>query len=299
MIYHDEVLRILYLNQIIIGILGNFSLMFLFSFKLSMGQKIKPIILMLIHVCFANIFFLLFRGISKISEVCRLKYFVDYNASKIISYLQRVTKGISLCSFCLLSIFQAVTISPSRLMRPELKARVPKCVLPCCILCWICNLLMDIVVPLYGTGSRNMTHDKESLQIGFNALDLSLIKTSLFLIWKFVYDSVFVVLTAITSGYMTCVLYKHHQLIQSIQVSNLSHRSSPEAQAAKTILLLASNFLIFNLTSSVFMIYMTFTKVVSPVLLNISAFLSLWFPTVSPFILLSSNTWITTSYCIC
>ncbi|XP_036621038.1 vomeronasal type-1 receptor 4-like [Trichosurus vulpecula] len=294
-----EVLRILYLNQIVIGILGNSFLIFLFSFRFSIGQKIKPIILMLIHLLFANIIFLLFRGIPKIIEVWKLKHFVDYTASKTISYLQRVTKGISLCSSCLLSVFQAITISPSNHMRPELKARVPKCVLPGCLFCWICNLVMDIVVPVYGTGSSNTTHGKESWHIGFNALDLYLIKTLIFLIWKFVYDSVFVVLTAINSGYMTFVLYRHHQRIQNIQVTDLSHRSSPEVRATKTILLLASTFVIFNLISSTFMIYMTFTKVASLVVLNVSAFLSLWFPTVSPFILLSSNTWITRFCCIC
>ncbi|XP_072476085.1 vomeronasal type-1 receptor 3-like [Notamacropus eugenii] len=294
-----EVIRILYLNQIIIGILGNSFLIYLCSFKLNIGQKKKPVILMLIHLLFANIIFLLFRGIPKIIEVWRLKYSVDYTSSKIISYLQRVAKGISLCSSCSLSVFQAITISPSSPMCVELKTRAPKSVLPFCLLCWICNLLMDIVVPMYGTGSSNTTHGKESWNIGFNALDLYPIKTLVFLIWKCAYDSVFVVLTAITSGYMTFLLYRHHQRIQNIQVTSLSHRSCPEQQATKSILLLASTFLIFNLTSSMFMIYMTFTKETSPVVVNVSAFLSLCFPTVSPFILFKSNTWITRCYCIC
>ncbi|XP_020865382.1 vomeronasal type-1 receptor 4-like [Phascolarctos cinereus] len=296
MTFHFEVLKILYLNQIIIGILGNSFLIFLFSFKVGTGQKTKPIILMLIHLLFANIIFLLFRGIPKIIEIWKLNYFVDYTASKILSYLQRVTRGLSLCSTCLVSVFQAITISPSTPMWAELKARVPKCVLPCCLLCWICNLLMDIVVPLYGTSSSNTTDSKESWQIGFSALDLHPIKTLIFLLWKFVYDSTFVCLTAITSGYKAFVLYRHNQRMQSIQVTSLSHSSSPEAQVTKKILLLASTFVIFNFTSSIFMIYMTLTKVASPVVLNISAFLSLCFPTVCPFILLNSNSRFTRSY---
>ncbi|XP_027716467.1 vomeronasal type-1 receptor 4-like [Vombatus ursinus] len=298
MTFHFEVLKILYLSQITIGILGNSFLIFLFSFKVSTGQKTKPIILMLIHLLLINIMFLLFRGIPKIIEVWKLKYFVDYTASKILSYLQRASRGLSLCSTCLLSVFQAITISPSSPMWAELKARVPKYVLPCCLLCWICNLLMDIVVPLYGTSSSNTTHSNGRWQIGFSALDLYAIRTVIFLIWKFIYDSAFVCLTAITSSYMAFVLYRHHQRMQNIQVTNPSHRSSPEARVTKKILLLASSFVIFNLTSSMFMIDMTLTKVASPVVLNISAFLSLCFPTVCPFIFLNSNTWFTRSYCI-
>ncbi|XP_043825798.1 vomeronasal type-1 receptor 1-like [Dromiciops gliroides] len=296
MTFHYDVLRILYINQIIIGVLGNAFLIFLYSFKLNVGQKTKPTTLVLIHLLFTNIIFLLFRGIPKTFEVWSLKYLVHYTASKIISYLQRVARGLSLCSFCLLSAFQAITISPSSPRWVGLKARVPNSVLPCCLLCWICNLLMDIVVPMYGIGPSNTTYTKESWQIGFSALDLYATKTLIFLIWKFVYDNAFVSFMAMTSGYMIFVLYRHHQKMQNIQVTSLSHRSSPEAQATKTILLLVGTFVIFNLTSSIFMIYMTFSKVTSPILLNISAFLSLCFPTVSPFILLSRDTQITRSY---
>ncbi|KAM8970809.1 vomeronasal type-1 receptor 4-like [Sarcophilus harrisii] len=298
MISHYEIFRILYLNQIIIGVLGNSFLIFLYSFNLITNQKIKPIILILIHLLFTNIIFLLFRGIPKIIEFWSLNYFVDYTASKIISYLQRVTRGLSLCSSCLLSVFQAITISPSSSRWAEIKAKVPKYVLACSLLCWICNLLMDLVVPVYGADSSNTTYSNKRWQIGFSALDLYPTKTLLFLIWKFVYDFMFVGLMAITNGYMTFVFYRHHQKIQNIQVTSLFHRSSPEVQATKTILLLASTFVIFNLVSSTFMIYMTFTKVVSSVMLNVSAFLSLCFPTISPFILLKCDSKITRSCCI-
>ncbi|NP_001160263.1 vomeronasal 1 receptor monDomV1R1268 [Monodelphis domestica] len=297
MVFH-EVLRIMYLVQIITGVLGNSFVIFLYSFKLSTGHKTKPIIIFLIHFLFTNIIFLLFRGIPKIIDVWEFNYFVDFTTSKIISYLQRVSRGLSLCSSCLLSVFQAITISPRSPIWVEVKARVPKYVLPCCLLCWIFNLLVDIVVPVYGTGLRNRTHSKERWQIGFKALDLYPTKTVMFLVWKFVYDSAFVVLMAISSGYMIFVLYRHHQQVQNIQISSVSHKSSPEVRATKTILLLATTSLSFNLMSSMFMIYMTFTKVASPVMIHVSGLLSLCFPTLSPFILLNSDFQITRFSCI-
>ncbi|XP_044536890.1 vomeronasal type-1 receptor 4-like [Gracilinanus agilis] len=297
MILH-EVLRIMYLAQIIIGVLGNSFVILLYSFKLSTGHKMKPIIFFLIHFLFTNIIFLLFRGIPKIIDVWELNHFVDFTASKIISYLQRVSRGLSLCSSCLLSVFQAIIISPSSPIWAEVKARVPKYILPCCLLCWIFNLLVDIVVPVYGTGLRNRTHSKERWQIGFKALDLYPTKTVIFLIWKFVYDSTFVVVMAMTSGYMIFVLYRHHQQVRNIQITNLHHKSSPEIRATKTVLLLASTSLSFNLMSSMFMIYMTFTKVTSPVMIHVSGLLSLCFPALSPFILLNNDFQITRFYCI-
>ncbi|XP_043828118.1 vomeronasal type-1 receptor 1-like [Dromiciops gliroides] len=290
MISHDEILKIIYLNQIVIGVLGNSFLISLYSVKFKSVHKTRSIILILIHVLFTNILLLLFRGIPKTIEVWGLKYSVDYTGSIFLTYLQRVTRSLSLCSSFLLSIFQAVIISPNSLIKTELKSRALKCIFPCCLSCWVLNLLIDTALPVYIIGFNNRTHSKEEQNIGFSALDLQATKTIMFLIWKFVYDGFFVGLMAITSGYIVLFLYKHHQRVQHIHITTLSQRGSPEIHAARAILLLGSIFVSFNLMSSICVMYMTVSKVPSPVLLHVSVFLSLSFQTVSPFMLLKSDT---------
>ncbi|XP_044537816.1 vomeronasal type-1 receptor 1-like [Gracilinanus agilis] len=298
MITQNEILRIVYLNQIVIGVLGNSFLIFLYCFKLNSGHKTKSIFLILIHFLFTNIILLLFRGIPKAIDVWGLKYFVDYTGSVFLTYMQRVTRSLSLCSCTLLSVFQAIKISPSSLRIAELKTRALKCIFSCCLFCWVLNLLIDIVLPLYVIGLRNRTYSKEEQNIGFSALDLHTMKTTIFLIWKFAYDAFFVSVMAITSGCIVLFLYRHHQRVRHMHRSMLSQRGSSETHAAKAILLLVITFVSFNFMSSFFVMYMTFLKVASPVLLHVSVFLSLLFPTVSPFILLKSDTQITSFYCV-
>uniref|UniRef100_UPI003134632D vomeronasal 1 receptor monDomV1R1262 n=1 Tax=Monodelphis domestica TaxID=13616 RepID=UPI003134632D len=298
MITQNEILRIAYPNQIVFGVLGNSFLIFFYSFKLNSGRKNKKsIILILIHFLFTNIILLLFRGIPKTFEVWELKYFVDYPGSIFLIYMQRVARSLSLCSCTLLSVFQAITISPSSLRIAELKTRALKCIFFCCLLCWVLNLLADIVLPLYVIVLGNRTHSKVDHNIGFGALDLHEMKTTIFLIWKFAYDGFFVSVMAITSGFIVLLLYRHHQRVQHIHMTTLSQRGSSEIRAAKAVLLLVITFASFNLMSSFFVMYMTFLKVANPMLLHVSVFLSLLFPTVSPFLLLNSDTQITSSYC--
>ena len=51
---------------------------------------------------------------------------------KFLFYIHRVAREVCLSSTCLLSIFQAITIIPSKSRWAELKARVPKYIGPLC-----------------------------------------------------------------------------------------------------------------------------------------------------------------------
>ncbi|XP_036621037.1 vomeronasal type-1 receptor 4-like [Trichosurus vulpecula] len=286
----DEILRIIYLNQIVIGVLGNSFLIFIYSFKFKSTHKTRLRILILIQFLFTNILILLFRGIPKAMEVWGLKYAVDSTGSRFLTYLQRVTRSLSLCSCFHLVIFQAITISPNSPIKAELKTRALKGIFPSCLTCWVLNLLIDAVLPVYIIGFRNRTQSNEEENIGFSALDLHAKKTKRFLIWKFLHDGFYVGLIASTSVYIVLFLCRHHQQVQHIHITTQSRRASPEIHAATAILLLGSTLLSFNLMSSIFVMYMTFSKVSSPVLLHVSVFLSLCFQIVSPFILLNSDT---------
>ncbi|XP_043826001.1 vomeronasal type-1 receptor 4-like [Dromiciops gliroides] len=288
---YNEVLGIIYLNLMALGILGNSFLLYLYGQESITGRRTRPINTIVIHMAFSNSMLILSGGVPKIMQVWVLKSFLGCNEVKIINYLMRAARGLSLCSSCLLSVSQAITISPYSPMWAGLKARAPKCTLPCCLLCWVLNLLIAVFVPIYVTCPRNSS--KERWNIWSSSLNLHAINTLKIAIWKSVYDGVFVGFMVITSSYMVLILYRHRQRVQYIHRTNMSPRASPETRATKAILLLMLLFVCFTSISSPFSVHMLYSEETKYWVINGIIILSLCYPAVSPFILISSDTQIT------
>ncbi|XP_072476084.1 vomeronasal type-1 receptor 1-like [Notamacropus eugenii] len=289
MISQKDVLGIIYLIQLMCGILGNSLLFCFYSINFKSGPKKRSIEALFIHLGFANTMMLLFRGIPKIIEIWGWENFLEDIGCKLITYLQRVSRGLSLCSINLLSVFQMVTISPNSPMWALLKARSHKCILPCCLFCWVLNLLMDVFVPLYITGLTNSTN-KGRRNLGYCFMDwhaMSLLKVH---IWKSLYDNLFVGIMACSSVYMVVFLYRHQQKVVHIHSTNLAPRVSPEIRATKVILLLVSTFVCFNTISGPFILYVEYSNGTSSWADHVTVFLSISFQSISPFLLITSNT---------
>jgi vomeronasal1 receptor len=83
----------------------------------------RPIHLILIHTAFTNILILLAKGLPKTIAAFGLRNFLDDIGCKIIVYLERVARGLSICTSSLLTVVQAIIISPRgsgwRRLRPK------------------------------------------------------------------------------------------------------------------------------------------------------------------------------------
>ncbi|XP_043828117.1 vomeronasal type-1 receptor 1-like [Dromiciops gliroides] len=289
MISQDEVLWIVFLIQFITGILGNSFLFCMYTFNYITGYRKRSIDPILIHLGFTNVMLLLFRGIPEMIRVWRQEYFLNEIECKVIIYLQTVCRGLSLSSTSLLSAFQAITIIPSSLFWTQIKVKAPKYVLPCCLLSWIFNLMIDVFVPLNVTGPRNSTI-KGRMSLGFCSLDVNAMRPLKPIIWKSLYDFIFVGIMGCSSIYMVFILYSHHQRVKHIHHTILTSNFSPEIKATKSILLLVSTFVCFSTVSGPFFIYMQSTQGSISWAYYVSAFLSMSFQSVSPFVLLSNDT---------
>ncbi|XP_027716474.1 vomeronasal type-1 receptor 4-like [Vombatus ursinus] len=286
--YHD-ILCTFNMLQIIIGAFGNGLVLCFYGYSIITGQRIRTIQLIFINLALSNSVMILLRGVPWAIHFCIQKIFLHDIKCKIIFYLQRVARSISLCTTCLLSVFQAITISSGHPIWAELKARVSKYIVQFFVLVWVLNLLIDGVVPLYVTGTRNNTNRNLIRNLGLCSVDSYAMKISKYIILKAFYDAVFVGFMAITSGYMVVVLYRHHWQVQHIHKTSLNPSSSPETRATKTILLLMSTFVCFYSFSSIFIIVMDNSEDTNLWMIHISVVFSLCYPTISPFLLISSD----------
>lgn len=66
-------------------------------------------------------------------------------------------------------------------------------------------------------------------------------------------------LTVVASMYMVCLLHEHHQRVQHVRSYSLclTSRTSPEARATQSILLLVASFIPFESFSSIYIFYGT------------------------------------------
>ena len=98
--------------QIIVGILGNSSILFYYIILMFTGKHLVPKDLIIEHLTFANCLTIILRGIPQTMSYIGFNFFLDDIGCKLIVYISRVTRGMSLYAMCLLSCFQAVIIRP-------------------------------------------------------------------------------------------------------------------------------------------------------------------------------------------
>ncbi|XP_027730028.1 vomeronasal type-1 receptor 3-like [Vombatus ursinus] len=255
----------------------------------------RAVDLILINLSFSNILVILIRGIPWTTQLLQLKIFLDDIGCKIIIYLQRVSRGISLCNTCLLSVFQAITISSSYTRQTQFKSRTPKYFILFCVLIWVFHLQLEVIVFLHVTAFQNNTDVIQSRNLEFCSLNRYAMAISKFVIWKSLYDGVFVSFMVITNGYMVLALYRHHQQVQHILGTRLKPRTSPETRATKVILSLVSIFVCFYSISVIFVIYRDNFQGKKQWVAHVSVLLTLCYPMFSPFVLISSDPQVSSS----
>ncbi|XP_072465530.1 vomeronasal type-1 receptor 4-like [Notamacropus eugenii] len=236
------------------------------------------------QLALTNAIVLLSKGSPIALSYFRTKYLLGDIACKIVFYLQRVSRGNSICTTCLLSTFQAIIISPSNSKLAKFKVRAPKYISPSCVLCWVLNLLVDnnVLISISGLKNNNTSH-----RSGVNLLYCYCENTNIgIIVLPSLRDILFMGCMGCTSGYMVLLLYRHHQKLKHIHGSSLSPRISPEMKITRTILVLVGTFILtFSISwglalYNVHMIHSTVN------LVNVSAIIILSFPSLSPFLLI-------------
>ncbi|XP_076989676.1 vomeronasal type-1 receptor 4-like [Tamandua tetradactyla] len=286
----DLVIGVVFLIQTTVGVLGNFSLLYHYLFLYFTGGRLRTIVLILKHLIAANSLVLFSRGVPQTMIALGWKQFPSDYGCKLLFYIHRVGRGVSIGTTCLLSIFQAITISPRNSRWAEFKVKASKYISLSIALCWPLFMLVNIIIPMYMTGnSRNYTI-KMKIHLGYCSAEVSnRIKASVHAAFLSFSDAVCLGLMLCASISMVSILYRHKQRVQHIHMTHLSPRSSPESRATQTILLLVSTFVSFYTLSSIFQVCVTVFDNPSWLLVNMAALFATCFPTFSPFILMSQD----------
>ncbi|KAM9034847.1 vomeronasal type-1 receptor 1-like [Sarcophilus harrisii] len=287
MYLYNTVLGIIFFFQTGVGVLGNSFFFCFYGFPSLSSHKSRPMDPILVQLTLANTLMLPLHGCPLAIFFLGKGPFLGNAGCKMIFYLCRITRGLSICSTCLLSVFQAVTISPCSSRLVKLKVRILKSVKLSCLVCWMFSIIIEVYVPIYITELKS---DNSSHRDGLDLFYCYLVETLKELsILPTLRDIFFVVGMVCTSGYMVFLLCRHHQNVQHIHSTCLSPKSFPEVKATQSILLLVGIFVSTYFVSCTFALYKVYVARAGAWTMIVSTFIGLCFPAISPFLLIHRN----------
>ncbi|XP_012891941.1 PREDICTED: vomeronasal type-1 receptor 4-like [Dipodomys ordii] len=272
-----------------LGIVGNTFILlnYMHMFK---GSKKISVHIVFIHLAFTNIIMLLSKVIPKTLAAFGLENFLEDIGCVMSVYLERVTRGLSICTSSLLTLVQAITISPRDSVWRNLKLQSTWHILLPLLFFWILNFLisMYLLFHIKNISSMNISQTSVSDTYCYFVPD-NLIMKWIFLTLMVLMDAVFQGILGVASGYMIFLLYKHHQRVLYLQNSNFLYKTSPEMKAAYSVLLLVLCFLFFYWTECAFSVLLSSFLENNSMMQNIQEFLKVGYAILSPFILISRD----------
>ncbi|XP_052512270.1 vomeronasal type-1 receptor 4-like [Budorcas taxicolor] len=284
---------IIFLLQTVLGIWGNFSLLYRYLFLYHTLCRLRVTDLICKHLTIANFLVILSKGVPQTITTLRLKYFASDFACKLILYVERVGRSMSIGTTCLLSVFQTIMISPKYCCWKNLKVKAQKYIAFSISFCWIQCMFVHLFFPLYALyvsgkwHSTNMTNTRDSEYCV--ATDLENISGSIYTALIVFPEVSFSVLIFWASGSMILTLYRHSRQVQYIHKASVSPRPSAESRATQSILLLASTFMCFHTLSSIFNITLALFHNPSWWLVYTTGLINVCFPFISPFLLMNRD----------
>ncbi|NP_001240524.2 vomeronasal 1 receptor ornAnaV1R3203 [Ornithorhynchus anatinus] len=281
---------IVMLLQFSIGISVNIFLLLFYTRMVSTSQKISSSDMILTQLALANAVILLTSGIPETMSAWGWRNFLNNVGCKILVYLGRVARGLAICTTCLLSIFQAITISPGTSRWARVKAKLPKWILPSSVLSWAFNLLIDVNSLVFVTGPQNGSAVRMVLDLKYCIKVIDSAETTLLITVVLSLREVFFVgLMSAASGYMVLILHRHHRRVQHLHGQSHSPRAMPEVRAAKKVIALVTLYVLLYGRQTIMLSILLNVKEKSPVFMSSHMMLSFTFSVISPFLMIHSD----------
>ena len=236
----DLAAGMMFLLQTTIGVLGNFSLLYHYLFLYFTGCRLRPTDLIVNNLIVANSLVLFSSGIHFTMIYFGWYHHLSDFGCRFSPYLRGVGRGVSIGTTCLLSVFQAITITTNSRLA-GLKRKASTYIVPLILLWWVLQMLVNVVTPLFTPGNLSNKNITKRKNWGFcSSLYADKTADSSYAASLASPDVVCFLLLFWASGSMVFFLHRHKQRVRHIHTTPISSRSSPESRATKNILLVST-----------------------------------------------------------
>ncbi|KAH0510573.1 Vomeronasal type-1 receptor 90 [Microtus ochrogaster] len=271
-----------------LGVIANMFLFIFYTFII-LCHRLKPMDLISCQLTFTHTVLLLTSGVLWVTDIFESLNIDNDIKCKTAFYISRVMRSLSICITCLLSVFQAVTISPSTSFLANFKLKLKKYIIYAFFYIWSLNLSFNSNLIIYVGGFTNASETNQMKVIKSCSLfPTNYIIRALILTVTTSMDVFLVGVMLTTSAYMVIILFRHQR--QCRHLHSLSHpRSSPEKRATQTILLLVTFFVVmywvdFIISSTAVLLWMY-----NPIIQSVQKLVMNVYPTITPLVQISSD----------
>ncbi|XP_036032354.1 vomeronasal type-1 receptor 94-like [Onychomys torridus] len=281
-------LRNTFFSEIGIGISANSILLLFHIFKFTSGHRPKPTDLPIALLALIHLLILLITTFIATDIFITQREWNEITC-KFFIYIYRIFRGLSLCTTSLLSILQAIILSPRNSCLAKFKHKSPYH-MSCALLflsifyMFISSHLLISIIATPNLTLNNIMYVTQSCSI----LPMSYLMQSTFSILLALREAFLISLMVLSTCYMMTLLCRHKRRSQHLHSTSLSPRASPEERATRTILLLMSFFVVMSLLDSTISCSRTMF-LNDPTYYYIQFFVVNMYATISPFVFMSTE----------
>uniref|UniRef100_A0A8C6I4Z7 Vomeronasal type-1 receptor n=1 Tax=Mus spicilegus TaxID=10103 RepID=A0A8C6I4Z7_MUSSI len=277
-----------FFSEIGIGISGNSFLLLVHILKFFRGHRPRltdlPIgLLSLIHL----LMLLVAAFIATDIFISRRGW--DDIICKFLVYLYRVLRGLSLCTTSMLSVLQAIILSPRSSCLSKFKHISPHHISGAILFLSVLYMLIgsQLLVSIIATSNLTM-NDFIYVTQSCSILPLSYLMQSIYSTLLAIREFFLISLMVLSNWYMVALLCMHRKQTQHLHGTNLSPQKSPEQSATQTILMLMSFFVLMTIYDTIVSCSRTMF-LNDPTSYSIELFIMHIYATVSPFVFMSTE----------
>ncbi|XP_058528473.1 putative vomeronasal receptor-like protein 4 [Ochotona princeps] len=277
-------LKNVYFFQAGIGIFANTFLLVFHIFTIHQLHRPRPTDITTSHLAFVHIVMLL-TGLLILSEdMFQLLHFSNALKCKVLFYVSRVTRNLSISTTCLLSTIQVITISSSSFCLSTFKQKLTNYIIIAFFCFWSLNLFSNSHMIIYTVAHSNRTN-LLTVSKYCSLSTMNSVVMALFLSLSLFQNIFFVGIMLLSSMYMIIFLCSHHRKSEYLH----SMRISPAKRATCTVLVLVSFFVIMYCVDIIISSFSTVLQKYEPAVLDVQAVVGNVYAVVSPLALISSD----------
>ncbi|XP_047390900.1 vomeronasal type-1 receptor 90-like [Sciurus carolinensis] len=233
------------------GITVNVLLLLFHVLKYLLQHRPKPTDLTIAHLALIHLLMLIIRTFQDI-DIFGVHDIWNNTTCKAVVYLHRLMRSLSVSTTCLLSVLQAITLSPRSSFLAKFKLTSPQQSLCSFFILWVFNVFIIVHILVSMKGPTNATSGfafaSESCSISPTGHYFKTFFSLIGILW----DIFLIGLMALFSVYMVTLLCRHKRQCQHLHRTSLSPRASPELRATRTILLLMGFFVVMYFVNCIF-----------------------------------------------
>ncbi|XP_005387304.1 PREDICTED: vomeronasal type-1 receptor 90-like [Chinchilla lanigera] len=275
--------------EITIGITANTVLLLFHILTFLLKHRPKPLDLTITQLALIHLVLVGTMGFIA-TDIFEFQGSLDGLMCKLVIYVQKLMRSLSICTTCLLSVLQAITLSPRNSCLAKFKHKSSHHY-PCyLVFLWVFNMILNTRFLVSIDAIPNVTsHSLVFVTESCSQRPITYLFRYIFLSLVNIQDISFIGLMALSSGYMVSLLCRHKRQFQHLHSTNLSPKASPEERATRSILLLMGFFMLMYFLDCATFSSRAILQNNDPINLCVHMLVGNGYATICPFVLMSSE----------